>query len=410
MTIRETQRFSLRARYVFPQRLPPIENGMVHVREGRVAAIEPFRGQTAVQDLGDVGLLPALINAHTHLEFSDLAHPLGVAGQPFRQWIDDVIAHRQAADQASLAGNEFSAATPSAALAIRRGVEESYQACIDYVGEITTTSNLQPYARSAIGGVLFRELMGLTSDRIAQAKRDATSFLAAACPFGWTRGLSPHAPYTASLELVKWCVEQCAARRMPLAMHLAETTGERMLLASRSGPLRELLEARGVWEPSVFPPTRQMADYLEVLSRGWKSLVIHGNYLTAAEQQFLAQKRDVLSVIFCPRTHAFFGHASYPLAQLLRAGVRVAVGTDSRASNPDLNLWNDLTWIARHHEQVDAETIVAMATTTAAEALGLPVSAGTIAIGGPARFHQVPLSPDRSTNNNPYELLFDRGA
>ncbi len=400
MTASETQRFSLRARYVFPMRSPPIENGIVHVQDGRVVGIETFRGQLDVQDAGDVGLLPALVNAHTHLEFSDLSHPLGHAGMPFCPWIRAVIAHRQSAAHASSANGA----------AIRQGLRESSQARVDYLGEITTAADTQWYAHPPTGGILFHELMGLGPQRIADAQQRALTFLATSPPAGWMPGLSPHAPYTAALELVRWCAKQGRSRQVPIAMHLAETNEEQELLANQMGPLRELLVARGVWEPHAFRPRQQFADYLQALASGWKSLVIHGNYLSAADRHLLAQKRDVLSVVYCPRTHAFFGHANYPLAEMLAAGVRVAVGTDSRASNPDLNVWNELIWIAEHHPQIDSRTIVGLATTAAAEALGLPAAAGTIVVGGPARFQRVPLRFAGTSTDNPYDALFGRSC
>ena len=80
-----------------------------------------------------------------------------------------------------------------------------------------------------------------------------------------------------------------------------------------------------------------------------RALVIHGNYLDRDEHEFLAAHADRMSLVYCPRTHAYFDHPPYPLAELLAAGVRVALGTDSRASNPDLNLLGEMRHVARTH-------------------------------------------------------------
>src|SRR5205823_10181172 len=116
---------------------------------------------------------------------------------------------------------------------------------------------------------------------------------------------------------------------------------------------------------------RRPLDYLQTLATAHRALVIHGNYLAADEIQLLAAHRDCMSVVYCPRTHAYFGHEHYPLSQMLAAGVRVAVGTDSRASNPDLRLLAELRYIARHHPAIPRDVILRQGTLAGAEALGI---------------------------------------
>src|SRR5437868_1350829 len=84
---------SLRARLVFPVDAPPIWNGFVEIVDGQISAVSTLPMAGAI-DLGNVGLLPALVNAHTHLEFSGLAEPLGPA-VPFTEWLKRVIGLRR---------------------------------------------------------------------------------------------------------------------------------------------------------------------------------------------------------------------------------------------------------------------------------------------------------------------------
>ena len=98
--------------------------------------------------------------------------------------------------------------------------------------------------------------------------------------------------------------------------------------------------------------------------------MIHGNYLDDDERAFLATHRDRMSLVYCPRTHAYFSHRPYPLAELLAGGVRVALGTDSRASNPDLDLLAEMRHIAKTHAAIDPHEILRLGTLAGATALG----------------------------------------
>jgi cytosine/adenosine deaminase-related metal-dependent hydrolase len=179
-------------------------------------------------------------------------------------------------------------------------------------------------------------------------------------------------------------------------MHLAESRAELALLASQQGPLVEFLIGLEAWHPASIAANLRPLDYLKSLATAHRTLVIHGNYLAADEIAFLAANRDCMSVVYCPRTHAYFDHDSYPLAQMLAAGVRVAVGTDSRASNPDLRLFEELRHIARHHPIVSSDRILRMGTLNGAEALGLADSYGSITVGKRAALITVPLADSKS--------------
>jgi hypothetical protein len=86
------------------------------------------------------------------------------------------------------------------------------------------------------------------------------------------------------------------------------------------GPLKELLEERSMWDAGAIPRGSRPLDYLQMLADAPRALVIHGNFLDAAERAFLAEHADRMSLVYCPRTHAYFDHPPYPLAELLAAG------------------------------------------------------------------------------------------
>jgi aminodeoxyfutalosine deaminase len=393
------QRFSaFRARWVYPVAGPPIPGGIVSIRAGRIVAVGTRAVEGQAIDLGDVAIVPGFVNAHTHLEFSDLACPLGRGGVVLPDWIGQVIAHRRATAGGSSAP-------------IAQGLRESAAAGTTALGEIATSdwATEQPPAGRDTGEpttVVFRELIAPTIDRVGDAILTAQRFLGATLSSQrFTAGLSPHAPYTVHPRLLAALVDLATTFRVPLAMHLAESREELELLASGRGPFRDLLAAAGAWEEDPGARLQSIRTYLEQLARAPRSLVIHGNYLHAEDVRFLAERAETMSLVYCPRTHAFFEHDSYGLAQRLQSGVSMALGTDSRASNPNLDMLEEMRFVAERHPGVSPETVLRLGTLAGARALGLADQMGSLEAG--KRADLVVLGPIEASARDPHELLFD---
>jgi cytosine/adenosine deaminase-related metal-dependent hydrolase len=389
---------TLRARYVFPIVGPPLANATVTITGPVIAAVGKSGDGGAIDsgrvvDLGSAAILPGLVNAHTHLEFSDLAAPLGRPGMPFPDWIRAVVAHRRSRTDADRRE------------AIRQGLEESGRAGVAALGEIATVGwpadlfSGESQHTHQPATTVFLELLGLSIERTAANIAAAVEHLKRSD----TVGLSPHAPYTVRPELVQNAAAMSRSARVPLAMHLAESPEEMQLLQTGGGPLVDLLSEFGVWDPTAIPLGARPLDYLRLLAEADRSLVIHGTYLDDEEIAFLAANAEHMAVVYCPRTHAYFPHAPYPLAKLLAAGVTVALGTDSRASNPDLRLFDELRYAAAHHA-IAPDQLVALATLGGARALGRDRESGTLAPGKSADLTVVRLP---NVEADPYELLFD---
>lgn len=394
-TNEETTR--LRARWIFPVSGPPLERATVEIVEGKIAAIH-VRHDPKADDLGNVALIPGLVNAHTHLEFSDLARPLEPSA-PFTSWIRTLVAHRRTRQG-------------TAAELVRDGWAESAAAGVASTGEIATDETARPALEAADArGVVFRELLGFLPERIdeqlAIAERHVSAKPSPPSKDGGLRaGLSPHAPYSVHPELFHRSVKLAAATGSPLAMHFAETRAELEFLKSGTGEFRTLLESFGVWRSGVLAAASRPLDYLKPMSDLDCGLVVHGNYLSDEEKSFL-RSHPQLSVVYCPRTHAYFGHTPHPWLELLSRGASVALGTDSRASNPDLSLWNELRFLRSRFPEVSPQTLLELGTTRGARALGDPTG-GTLSVGSNATLTLVALPDvDRS---DPYDLLFDVGS
>ncbi len=387
----------LQARWVFPVQGEPLPEGQVQLERGRVVAVG--RGLTTRPlELGSVALLPGLVNAHCHLEFSLLQRPLGRPGMAFPRWIEQVVQWRRSRE-------EPPAEVPSPWQA---GLRESAAAGVAAVGEVLSAAaqRIPPAPWPQL--VVFFELLGLTPERAEQAIARAEQFLQQAPAAGWLGwGLSPHAPYTVHPRLLAWAVGQSRRRHLPLQFHLAESPEELELLRTGDGPLAELLQELGAWCPEALPGRLRPLDFLQSLQKAHRVLVIHGNYLSAAEQQFLARGRKRFSLVYCPRTHAYFQHQPYPLAELLQQGVRVVLGTDSRASSPGLELLHEARCAAAQHQVAPAQ-LLRMITLDAARALGLDATWGRIAPGSQGVFTAVQLPPNQAPQkaNEVLEAIF----
>ena len=364
------------ARWIVPITRPPIHHGWIRLQQGRIAELAAGAAPAGAMDLGDVAILPGWVNAHTHLEFSDLASPIPApatadgGARSLPAWIASVVRHRAASTAPSAADRSQQRRT-----AIARGLEESAIAGVRLLAEVATQPwplvdvvprRLGLVARPDI--VALGEVLGLSEVR-QQETLTAAMGLSRHVTDGVAVGLSPHAPYSTTPALVDAAVEICRQRDWPLAMHVAESRDELELLAHGSGAFRAALESIGAWRDGLFPRTGGVAALLRQLAAAPRCLLIHGNYLSDAEIDYLATQPQ-MTVVYCPRTHAFFGHPLHPVAQLHRAGVRVALGTDSRASNPDLNPWEEVRYLLDHRSDLAPEQILRMATRNGALALG----------------------------------------
>lgn len=385
-----------RARYVFTGAGPPLIDGVLTIADGRIASVGPYASGERVVDLGDVALLPGLINAHTHLEFSDLEAPLGRPGTEFTDWVRLLIEARRrpGPDAATAAGN------------VARGIAECLHHGVAAVGEIAQPQwSPEPFETSQLDATAYFEAIGLAADRFDARLADARRHLQAPTSSSVRRGLSPHAPYSVHPDLFDQLVSLAEQARAPVQMHLAESQEELELLAGGGGPFRDLLEELGLWQAAAFQSPRRPLDYLRRLATGGvRALAIHCNYLDDEEIAFLAAHAARLTVVYCPRTHAFFGHPRHPLPRLLATGASVAVGTDSRASNPDLSMLEELRFVARHFPEIAPQTVLESGTIRAAQALGISDRLGSFEPSKLARWIVVPLPQHRS--NDPYELLF----
>ena len=351
-------------------------DGEVVIALGDAATLARENPAAEVFDYGDALVLPGLVNAHAHLELSDMQALERPAS--FASWIGGVI--RQRASLGEQAG-------PAAARAAEIGAAESLRFGVTTVGDI---SKFAPQTRPALAAsplrvISFGEVQAMAGRRGLLAGRfaDATDLRWD----GWTDrnrlsvAVSPHAPYSVEPDGYAACLDWAKRHNRPITTHLAETADEAAFLAEHGGPLRGIWDAMRDWTgdvPTFAGGPVRLADSLGLLAYE-KALLAHVNYVDDDELGVLARGRA--SVVWCPRTHAYFGHEPHRWREMLARGVNVCVGTDSRASSPDLNVLDDVRLLRRSRPGVSATALLEMVTTRPAAAMGLADRVGSLRVG-----------------------------
>ena len=398
------QTLSLAARYVFPVEGKPLENGLVDIRKGKLVAIGTANGRTPDLDLGNVALVPGFVNTHTHLELGTLpASPPDPAtnGRDQVQWLRQVIRQRLDFSQDQIADT------------VQANLKEAMHAGTTLLADITTSGRSWPALSSApIRCVVFSELIGLRRQRAQETSRLAWEWVAQVQRTKPDHrksrvGLSPHAPYSTA----GWLYERAAASGLPLTTHLAEMPEELQLLSTRDGPLRHFLEEIGAWDDDWEPVGPRPAQYVrrkELRRADW--LIAHGTYFDPSEfwqlREGAAPDGHRVALAFCPRTHAYFGHAPHPFRAMLERQIAVSLGTDSRASTPSLSILEEARFLFRQDPSLPGSVLLAMSTLFGAWALRFEATTGSLLPGKSADMAVIAL-PDRDETHDPHLLLFD---
>ena len=358
----------IRARAVVTMDGGAIENGAVVVVENRIADVGAWpevsaRNSGRVVDVGELVLLPGLINAHCHLDYTVLRGR--IAPQPsFTAWIKAINA-----EKASLTPDDY-------LCTIRSGFAEAARF------GTTTIANLEAFpellARMETPPLRTWWFGEMIDVRAPVAVSRVCEQLAVAHDKKWPGGigLAPHAPYSASAELYADAAAAAAQHRLPLTTHVAESREEMMMFRDGSGPLFDFLA--GIGRPMDDCGTTTPLGLLVrrgVLDERW--IVAHLNELSDGDFRQL-ESAPKFHVVHCPRSHAYFGHTRFPLPKLRSMRFNVCLGTDSLASNSDLSLFAEMRQLALAEPSLSAREILEMVTVNAAAALGQEQTLGRL--------------------------------
>jgi len=374
-----------RAAWVLPISEPPIRDGWIAIDRGRVIATGRRSANTseAEIDLGYVAVMPGLVNAHTHLELSHMRDEVPPA-PAFVSWIRGVMeARRKRPDPMSteiLDGIDI-------------GIAEAIATGTAVVGDISNTlATFAPLSRSPLAGVVFYELIRFNAadpQAVVEQAADAIAKLPATDRV--RASLAAHAPYSVA-PLMFRAIREAVDRDpfAPTSVHLSESQEEVEFIRTGGGPWRALLEAIGSWDPKWVPPGGSPVQFLDDCGfLDGRVLAVHGVQMSGADLERLA-KKDV-TLVTCPRSNGHTGAGAPPIADFYRSGVKVAVGTDSLASTPDLNVFAEVATMRALAPGVPAAALLESATIVGARALGFDADYGTIDAGKRARLLAVDI-------------------
>jgi len=381
----------IRARAVVTVDGAPIENGAVAVSGDRIVDVGRFSEVAArhagqeITDLGEQVLLPGLINAHCHLDYTCLRGKIP-RQKSFADWIRAINA-----EKSKLSPEDYVAS-------INEGFAEAKRFGTTTIANLTAFPELIRQVPDApLRTWWFAELIDVRSPHRANELVDSA---VESLKLAQNYGLAPHAPFTASKNLYQRCEE--AGANVLLTTHLAESREEMEMFRDASGPLYEFMKSIGrdmgdcgngtPLELFVSAPYAHPARTGRALPQ-W--IVAHVNELTESDFQLLEKIRTKFHVVHSPRSHQYFGHSRFPFKRLHTLGLNVSLGTDSLASNESLNLFAEMRAFQRSEPEKSPEKIFEMITVNPASALRQQNRLGRIRPGFRADLIAVPSSEDR---------------
>ncbi len=390
----------IRARVVVTMDGPPIDNGAVAIEADRIVDIGTFdeiraRHSGEMVDLGEQALLPGLINAHCHLDYTCLRGKIPPP-RMFTDWIRAIVSEKE-----KLSARDYIAS-------IHEGFAEAKRFGTTTIANLTAFPELAPQVKPPIRTWWFPEVIDVRSperaneivDLAVDALKSALECAdTSASAIGRTRrrelskrsrsrgiaalqnwGLAPHAPFTASKRLYRQCEEMARREDVLLTTHLAESRDEMEMFSESRGPLFDFLVEIGRDNSDLHgkAPVEHLAEFCTFDER-W--LLVHLNELTARDANALLRSNTLPHAVHCPRSHAYFGHSPFPFRKLRGLGFNICLATDSLASNDDLNLFREMRVFQRNEPALSPRQILEMVTVNAARALGQGDRLGQIASG-----------------------------
>ncbi|MCL4178720.1 MAG: amidohydrolase family protein [Verrucomicrobia bacterium] len=381
----------IRTRMVLPGNRPPIEDAAVAIAHGRVLSVGKWsrvRRHTGGRhlDLGETLVLPGLVNAHCHLDYTAMAGLIPPM-RSFTDWIKSITALKGTWSDA-----EFVSSWKS-------GADMLLHSGTTTVADVEAVPNLLPdlWKTTPLRVISFLEMTGVRS------RRDPRQILAETASRarrlrgrGTGIGLSPHALYSTTPALLRLSLQAARRHDWRLVTHVAESLEEFDMIRHARGPMFDWLRRneRDMADCGRCSPVAQL-ERLGYLNR--RLLAVHLNYLTPGDARLLA--RGGAHAVHCPRSHDYFRHQPFPYSRLVRAGVNVCLGTDSlvtvrkaRHEAIALDLFAEMRAFARAHPAVPAADILALVTHNPGRALGLGGRVGTLRAGAAADLIVLPYA------------------
>jgi 5-methylthioadenosine/S-adenosylhomocysteine deaminase len=354
------------ADWVVPVEGDPIRDGAVAIGDdGRIAAVGPAAELGAGERHEGCVIVPGFVNAHSHIEYACYA---GFGdGLPFGPWITLHVTRKQALDLDDMTA----IARLGAAQCLRSGITTIGDA--SFAGAAAAAAD-----ELGLRAVIYLEVFG-GPEAVETRFLPERERIAGSLSDRVVVGISPHAPYTCTLDLYAACLEL----DVPVATHFAESLGEQEWMTTGGGAWEGILPAGLLPPPPLQTGIRALAEHGLLTSA---ILAAHCVHVDADEIELLA--RHDVAVAHCPRSNAYLGCGVAPLEQLRAAGIRVGIATDSPASTPSFDMFAEMRAAieaararARRPDALGAAEALELATLGGARALGLDSEIGSLGVG-----------------------------
>lgn len=319
-----------------------------------------------VLDLGEQTLLPGLINAHCHLDYTCLRGKIPPR-KSFADWIRAINA-----EKAKLSREDYLAS-------IKEGFAEAKRFGTTCIANLTSFPEMISEIQAPVRTCWFAELIDVRSPERANELVDLAVESLKSAP-NW--GLAPHALFTASRDLYRRCEEVARRENISLTTHLAESREEMEMFSDMSGPLYEFMKSigRDVSDCGNKTPLELFLGAIgDRALPNW--IVAHLNELAETDFELLEKSKVKFHVVHSPRSHDYFGHSRFPFERLCALGFNICLGTDSLASNESLSLFAEMRQFQRNEPDVSPDKLLEMVTINAAFALHKEKSLGRIRPG-----------------------------
>ena len=385
----------VRARIVVTMDGPPIDNGAVRIAGNRIVEVRKFSeiasADDEIIDLDERMLLPGLINAHCHLDYTCLRGKIPPQ-RSFTDWIRAINA-----EKGKLTAEDYVTSTNT-------GFAEAQRFGTSTIANFTAFPELIAKINPPMRTWWFAELIDVREpERANENVESAIKSLQRA--ENW--GLAPHAPFTASENLFRGCQEIALRENILLTTHLAESHEEMEMFRDASGALYQFMKGIGREMTDCghdTPLGRFLGRLGEASLPGW--IIAHLNELTESDFDLLAQMRRKFSIVHCPRSHAYFGHTGFQFEKLQALGFNICLGTDSLASNNDLSLFAEMRAFHREFPEVQPQKILDMVTVNPARGLRRENELGKISPDFLADMIALPST----TSRNVYQTILNFAA
>jgi aminodeoxyfutalosine deaminase len=380
----------LRARTILPVSQPPIENGAVIISGNKIRAVGSWpdlqsESGEKVFDLGEVILLPGLVNAHCHLDYTDMAGDLPPP-KTFTDWIPLITAAKTAWSYSEYARSWLHGAH----MLLKTGTTT--------VADIEAMPDLLPEVWDAtpLRVISFLEMTGIRARRDPkQILREAVEKIDSLAHARCSASLSPHAPYSTLPQLLRLAAGLARKKKWRITTHIAESEDEFQMFTRARGKMFDWLKRneRDNSDCGLGSPVKHFARHKML---GENLIAAHVNLLAHGDARLLGKHQ--VHVVHCPRSHAYFRHPPFLRERLANAGVNLCLGTDSLATarkigkqKPELNMFEEMRLLAASDKTISSAEILRMATINGARALGLAGQAGELARNASADLIAIPF-------------------